>query len=251
VRKILRNCLVVLGLGASFGLNALPAISNADAVAAMKDALNEGIKSASSQLSVTDGYFGNALLKILLPPEAKSMVDSVAKIPKGQQLIDDVVLRLNRAAEDCAKDVVPIFVNAIATMSVDDGISILKGGDKAATAYLETKTRAALFDLYRPKVDAALDKPLVGDTSAKKSWDILCAAYNQAGKVANSSAKLMGKKEPMPPMSVDLAAYATNKALDGLFVKIGEEEAKIRKNPVSYASDTIKKVFGALKSGLF
>ena len=225
-------------------------VTNQEAIRALRDALVEGIKSAASQLSARDGYFGNAALKILLPPEAKPIVDSVSKIPQGRKLIDDVVLRLNRAAEEAAKEVVPIFTDAITSMTISDGIAIVKGGDTAATEYLEKKTRSKLFDLYRPKMDSALSKPLVADISAKKSWEILTTAYNRVGKVANSAAKLAGKKEPMPRVSVDLATYATNKGLDGLFAKIGEEEKKIRKNPLGYASAMIKKVFGALKDGL-
>lgn len=225
------------------------AITNQEAVAALKDALKEGVQSASRQLSVKDGYFGNALLKILLPPEARPMLDSVGKIPQGQKLIDDVVLRLNRSAEEAAKDVGPIFVDAITSMTVSDGIAIVKGGDRAATDYLESKTRKRLFDLYRPKVDSALSKPLVMEVSAKKAWETLSGAYNKAGTVANAAAKLAGKKEPMPRVTVDLASYATDKALDGLFRKISEEEVKIRKDPLKYASAMIKKVFGALKDG--
>lgn len=225
-------------------------VTNEDAIAALKDALKAGISSASQALSVPDGYFGNAALKILLPNEAKPLLDSVSKIPQGQKLIDDVVLRINRSAEDAAKDVVPIFVGAIAQMTISDGIAIVKGGDRAATAYLESKTRPQLMNLYRSKVAAALDKPLVMDISATKSWDTLTGAYNKVGRVPNQAARIAGKREPMPPVTVDLATYATGKALDGLFLKIGEEEGKIRKNPLDYASSMIKKVFGALKNGL-
>jgi len=225
-------------------------VTNDDAIAAMKDALKEGISSASSQLSVTNGYFGNAALKILLPTEAKKLVDSLSKIPQGQKLVDDVVLRLNRSAEDAAKDVVPIFVDAIKQMTVTDGLAIIKGGDRAATQYLEAKTRQSLMNLYRPKVNAALSKPLVMDISATKSWETLTGAYNRAGAIPNKAARITGKKEPMPAIEVDLATYATGKALDGLFLKIGEEEGKIRADPLKYTSAMIKKVFGALKNGL-
>ncbi len=225
-------------------------ITNADAIAAMKDALKEGIASASGKLSAPDGYFGDALLKIMLPPEAKPIIDSVGKIPQGQKYIDDVVLRLNRSAEEAAKEVVPIFVDAITGMTVADGFAIIKGHNRSATEYLESKTRPALLELYRPKVDAALAKPLLMNVSAKKSWETLSVSYNKVGQVANAAASLAGKTPPMPAVEVDLATYATNRALDGLFLKIGDEEQKIRDNPAAYASAIIKKVFGALKSGL-
>ena len=232
------------------GTQARSRVTNEDAIAALRDALKTGVSSASSRLSLTDGYFGDAAVKILMPPEAKPLIDSVSKIPQGQKLLDDVVLRINRSAEEAAKEVVPIFVDAIVSMTIQDGIAIVKGGDRAATTYLESKTRAKLMDLYRPKVDTALAKPLVMDVSAKKSWDVLTRAYNKAGTIPNQAARIAGKKEPMPAVTVDLATYATGKALDGLFLKIGEEEGKIRKNPLDYASSMIKKVFGALKNGL-
>ena len=226
-----------------------PVVTNEEAVSALRDALTEGIMSASAQLAAKDGYFGDSLLKILLPAEAKPMLDSVGKIPQGQRLIDDVVLRLNRCAEEAAKDVTPIFADAIASMTITDGVAIVRGGQRSATEYLSSKTRPRLFGLYRPKIDAALSKPLVMDVSAKKSWETLSAAYNKAGAIANPAARLAGRKEPMPPVNVDLADYATDKALDGLFSKIGDEEGKIRRNPLGYASAMIKKVFGALKDG--
>jgi len=227
-----------------------PRITNEEAIAALREALVEGAISASSTLSAKDGYFGNSLLKILLPPEAKPMIDSISKIPQGKKLVEDVVLRLNRSAEEAAKDVVPIFKDAIRAMTITDGIAIVKGGDRAATEYLERKTRSKLKNLYQPKVDTALARPLVAGISAKKSWNTLSTAYNKAGTYANGAATLAGKKKPMPPVEVDLAGYATDKALDGLFHMIAKEEKKIRDNPLKYTSDVIRKVFGALKKGL-
>lgn len=225
-------------------------VTNADAISALKEALVEGAKSASTTLSAENGYFGNELFKILLPPEAKPMVDSISKIPQGKKLVDDVVLRLNRSAEEAAKDVVPIFKDAITSMTITDGIAIVKGGDSAATDYLERKTRSRLHALYQPKVDAALAKPLVMKISAKKSWNTLSTAYNKAGTFVNAAAALKGSEEPMPAVNVDLAGYATDKALDGLFLMIAQEEGKIRENPLKYTSAIIQKVFGALKKGL-
>jgi hypothetical protein len=226
-----------------------PQITNDEAVQALRDALKAGIEAASKALSKTDGYFADAALKILLPPDAKNLVDNVSKIPQGKKLVDDVVLRLNRSAEEAAGGVVSIFVNAISGMSVSDGIAIVRGSDSAATDYLRKRTYDSLFNLFKPKVDEALGKPLVGGTSAKRAWEILVNAYNAAGKLPNEGAKALGKSAPMPPIDVDLARYATGKALDGLFSKIAEEEKKIRQNPLGYASKMIQKVFGARKDG--
>lgn len=225
--------------------------TNSEAIAAMKDALTEGIKSSSSQLSATDGYFGNAALKILLPDEADVMIDNIGKIPGGQKLVDDVILRLNRSAEEAAKEVVPIFTNVITGMSVSDGIAIVTGGENAATEYLREKTYSQLMDLYRPKVASALGKPLVAGISANSAWTTLTTNYNKVGAPLNKAATFIGKEEPMPEVAVDLATFATEKALDGLFSQIAEKEAEIRDNPLAYTSSMIKKVFGAVKQGLY
>ncbi len=251
IAVLFASCLSTLeSLAGSLGTGtARPAITNAEAVSALRDALKVGATSASEQLSVTDGYFGSEVLRILLPPEARPLIDNVGKIPQGQKLIDDVVLRLNRSAEEAAKDVVPIFTDAIMSMTIADGIAIIKGGDHAATDYFKSKTRPALYNLYRPKVDAALARPLVMNISAKRSWENLTTAYNRVGTLANSAAALAGRPAPMPAVQTDLAGWATNRALDGLFFKVAEEELKIRRNPLGYASDMIRKVFGALKDG--
>ena len=225
------------------------AFTNAEAISAMKDALNEGIKSASANLSKKDGYFGNSALKILLPEEAQPILNTLNKIPGGQSLVDDVVLRLNRSAEESAKEVTDIFAQAIKEMTVADGIKIVTGNNTAATEYLKSKTYSKLVSLYKPKVSSALNKPLVLNVSANKAWTNLTTSYNTVGAVPNKVAKLAGKTEPFPEVEVDLATYSTEKALDGLFVKIAEEEKVIRKNPLNYASSMIQKVFGAVKSG--
>ena len=225
------------------------AFTNAEAISAMKDALNEGIKSASANLSKKDGYFGNATLKILLPEEAQPILNTLNKIPGGQSLVDDVVLRLNRSAEESAKEVTSIFTQAIKEMTVSDGIKIVKGNNTAATEYLKSKTYSKLVSLYKPKVSSALNKPLVLNVSANKAWTNLTTSYNTVGAVPNKVAKAAGQKEPFPQVEVDLATYATEKALDGLFVKIAEKEKDIRKNPLNYASSMIQKVFGAVRNG--
>ena len=236
-------------LGSSSSSSSAAAFTNSEAITAMKDALNEGIKSASANLSKKDGYFGNAALKILLPEEAQPILNTLNKIPGGQSLVDDVVLRLNRSAEESAKEVTSIFTQAIKEMTVSDGIKIVKGNNTAATEYLKSKTYSKLVSLYKPKVSSALNKPLVLNVSANKAWTNLTTAYNTVGAVPNKVAKLAGKTEPFPEVEVDLATYSTEKALDGLFIKIAEEEKNIRANPLDYASSMIKKVFGAVKSG--
>lgn len=247
---IATSCISVDGLLPSDSKEAVPAYTNEEAIMALKDALKEGIKSASSNLSQENAYFGNAALKILLPEEARPILNTLEKIPGGQKMVDDVVLRLNRTAEESAKEVIDIFVNAITDMTVEDGIKIVRGSDTAATEYLKEKTYNQLVDLYRPKISSTLNKPLVYNVSANKAWTTLVTAYNKAGAVPNKLARAAGKAEPFPGVEVDLASYATEKALDGLFLKIAEEEKSIRENPMEYASEMINKVFNYVKQGI-
>ena len=227
-----------------------PAFTNIEAISAMKDALVEGITASSISLSATNGYFRDEALRILLPDEANVMMENIGKIPGGQMLVDDVVLRLNRSAEEAAKEVVPIFANVITEMTVSDGIAIVTGEEDAATQYLKEKTYSQLVDLYRPKISSALANPLVAGISADSAWTTLVTKYNQVGAPLNATAAILGKAAPMPEVEVDLATFATEKALNGLFSKIAEEEAFIRDNPMAYASSMIQKVFGAIKQGL-
>jgi hypothetical protein len=220
--------------------------TNAEAISALKDALSEGANSACANLAKPNGYFGDALAKILLPPEAKPIIDNLSQIPGGQKLVDDVVLRLNRSAEKAVTGAAPIFLKAITDMTIADGISIVRGSDTAATQYLKDKTYGGLVALFKPEISGALDEPLVAGISASTAWQSLASAYNKVGTIQNRVAKLAGKPEPMPEVDVDLAQYASGKAIDAAFLKVSAEEKKIRANPMAYTSAMIQKVFGAL-----
>ena len=224
--------------------------TNAEAITATKDALEEGIKAASSALSKENAYYKNEAIKILLPSEAEPILEVLSVIPGGSSLAEDVILRLNRTAEEAAKDTVSIFVTAIKSMTVSDGIKIVTGNKNAATEYLKEKCYDSLVNLYKPKVSSVLNKPLILNISANTAWTNLVTSYNKYASVPNYVARLAGKKEPFPAVEVDLAKYATEKALDGLFVKIAEEESKIRENPLQYASAMIQKVFSYVKKGM-
>ncbi len=223
--------------------------SNTEAVRALKEALRIGVRYAADDLHKEDGYYGNDLLKIMFPPEASVIIENIDRIPGGKKLLKDVVLRVNRSAENAAKEIVPIFTNAIKDMSIQDGINIVYGSNTAASEYLKEKCYKDLQDLFQPKLEACLKKPLVMGVSADKAWRRLVNAYNKAGKYVNIGARIMHEPAPMPHVSPDMSRFATEKALDGVFYKIGEEEAKIRKDPFEYASNIIQKVFGiALKN---
>jgi hypothetical protein len=204
----------------------LGSLSNQDIVSALRQALEIGAQNASGRLNATNGFFGNALIKVLMPPEAKKVENSLRSIGMGS-MVDKAILSMNRAAEDAAGQAVPIFVNAIRNMTITDGLNILRGGNGAATNFLRNGTTAALTNAFRPVIINSLSK--VGATSY---WGDVMKIYN----------RLPTTRQQINP---DLTAYVTERALNGLFVNIADEENKIRTNPAARVTDILKKVFGA------
>ena len=211
-----------------------------EVVSGLKEALEVGAKNAAGRLSVENGYFGDAAVKIMLPDEAKTIIDNISRIPGGEQLVEDVILRINRAAEDAAKEVAPIFVNSITSMTVRDAFNILKGADNAATSYLKATTYNDLHMLFRPKIQNSTEKKIIGNVSTKDSWVALTGKWNS---VANS---LAGKLAGLKPVNTDLDEYLTRKALEGMFSKVEIEELKIRKEVSARVTPLLKRVFGSL-----
>ncbi len=213
-------------------------LTQSEVVKGLKEALSIGAVSSVKVLNTTNGYFKDNAVKILLPNEAKVISENIKKIPGvGQKTIDDLVLRINRSAEDAAKEAKPIFINAISSMSIQDGMSILKGNNTAATTYLKNKTYNKLLSSFKPKINTSLNKKLVGNISTNKAWTQITTTYNKV-------APFIGK----PKVNTNLADYVAKKALNGLFLKVADEEKKIRANPYNYVSDIIKKVFGYAKN---
>lgn len=199
-------------------------LTTGDISAGLKEALQVGAKNAAGKLSSADGFFGNAALKILMPPEAQKLEKTLREYGMGKQ-VDDAILSMNRAAEDASKSATPIFVDAIKGMSITDAVGILKGSDTSATAYLKGKTTSQLTDAFKPVIQQSLDK-----VDATSYWATLTNYYNKIPFV---------KK-----INTDLAAYVTDKALVGMFLTVAQEEQKIRKDPVAQTTDILKKVFG-------
>lgn len=201
-------------------------LNNLDVASGLKEALNKGVEQGVQKLSVTDGFFKNLAVKILIPPDAQKIEKTLRNMGFGAD-VDQAILSMNRAAEDASKSAAPIFLNAIKSMSITDAMGILKGGDSSATTYLRTKTTAELTTAFTPVIKASLDK-----VDATKYWNTIVSKYNMVPFV---------KK-----MNPDLTAYVTEKALSGLFYEIALEEVAIRKNPVARTTDLLKKVFGGL-----
>ena len=203
--------------------------TQAQIVQGLKQALAIGTQNSTSRLSVVDGFFADAAVKILMPPEAQQVEKTLRQFGLGS-LVDKTILSLNRAAEDAAKSATPIFTNAIKQMTINDALSILQGGDFAATNYFKEKTTASLTAAFKPVIDQSLNK-----VDATKYWSDLFTTYN----------KFATKKVP-----ADLSAYVTQKAIDGIFYEVGLEEQKIRQDPTARVTDLLKKVFGSQQTQL-
>lgn len=201
-------------------------LSTEEVVAGLKEALSVGANNSASKLSAVDGFFANAAIKVLMPPEAKKVENALRTAGMGK-LVDDAILSMNRAAEDAAKSAAPIFLDAIKGMSFQDAMSILRGSDTAATGYLRGKTVPALTEAFRPVIEGSLEK-----TGATKHWKTVFETYN----------KLPTTFKKVNP---DLAGYVTDKGLSGIFYQVAEEEMKIRKDPAARVTDILKKVFGS------
>jgi len=196
-----------------------------------------GVDTAVVRLNVENGYYRDELIRIELPSETDEVVKYAKKVPGIDQLIDDLVLQINRSAEDAAAMAAPVFKEAILSMNVEDAWSILNGADSAATLYLKQNTYSKLVDLYQPIMKASLEKPLVANVSAMESWDKITGNWN---KFAGSFA---GKLLKVKTVNYDLATYSTRKALDGLFVKVADQEKEIRINADARVNSILKKVF--------
>lgn len=217
-------------------------LTQTEIVAGLKEALVVGTNKSVDILGATDGYYKDELVKILLPPEADIIVNNIGRVPGGQQLIDDVLLRINRAAEDAVSEAKPIFVNSIKSMTINDAFGILRGENNAATMYLHRTTYDGLYNLYRPKIQTSLDKKLVGNVSTSQSWNTLTSKWNEV------AGTLVGQVAGLKPVNTQLDEYLTGKALDGLFLKIEDEEKLIRENPAARVTALLKRVFGSADS---
>jgi hypothetical protein len=213
-------------------------LTNKEVIDGLRQALVIGSDSAASRLSAIDGYYRDALVKILLPEEAEIITRNLSLIPGGEKLVEDVILRINRAAEDAAREAAPVFARAVTGMSISDGFAILRGEKDAATQYLREQTYYELFNLYQPKIQASLDKPVIGNISANESWVTLTSQWN---RLATSA---VGRMSDLKTVDVKLDSYLTNQALDGLFLKLATEEEKIRTNPTARVTELLRRVFG-------
>lgn len=230
-------------------------VTDSEIIKGLKEALRVGTDSSVSIVSALDGYYKDELIKILLPEEAQVVYEALDDPQAGpileavgvDNLVEEVVAGINHSAEYAADSVAPIFWNAITGITISDGKKILYGADNEATVYLQGQTNNDIKGLFKPILQGWLDKPLFGkSTSTNDLWVSLTTTYNDAaGSIAGQVAGI----QPIPNESTTeeyLADHSTQKALDGLFVKVADEEKKIRDNPLERVTDILKKVFGLL-----
>jgi len=206
-----------------------PSLTNGEVISGLKEALTVGIINSVSLTSVTDGFLKNSSIRLPFPDEAIKVKQKALDWGLDGQ-VDKFETTLNRAAEEATKEALPIFKDAIIGMSIQDGFSILKGGEGAATKFLSDNTNAALISAFTPKVEAAISKVKLTDV-----WNPIVTRYNTAMNFTG------GDK-----INPDLNQYITERAISGLFKMVAIEENKIRKDPMARVSDLLQKVFGSI-----
>jgi Protein of unknown function (DUF4197) len=206
--------------------SSVDALSDSEVTGGLKTALNQGVEKAVDSLGLVNGFFGNKEVKIPLP-------ESLQKVEKGMKLIgmgkqsDELVLKMNRAAEEAVPEAKALLINSIKQMSLADAKAILTGPEDAATQYFKKTTSTQMGEKFLPIVTKATEKVQLAQT------------YNKYAEMG-SQFGVVDKED------ANIERYVTNKALDGLYLMIAKEEAAIRKDPLGQASSILKKVFGAV-----
>jgi len=200
-------------------------ITQTEAGNGIKEALSQGLVNAVLHLNKEDGFFKDALYKVLLPPDAKKIENTLRNLGFSS-MVDKAILQINRAAEDAAGYAKPIFADAIKSMTINDAIGLLKNGDTSATHFFREKTTAKLIAAFLPVIKSSLDK-----VDATKYYGDMVSKYN--------SLPLVKKVNP------DLPGFVTDRATFALFDLVAGEEKNIRQNVAARSTDLLKKVFGA------
>lgn len=237
MKKLIYPSLIVLALGASActatdiqrtvdgvlaGTTGAP-VTQSEVASGLRQALEVGIKNGANQAAQTDGFYKNSLIRIPFPKDVQRVENTLRQVGLGKE-VDKFILTLNRGAEDAAMSAVPIFVSAIKQMTISDAWSILKGDKDAATQFLKRTTSQQLYNAFNPIMVKSLEK-----TNATKYYSDLVNQYNKI--------PLTQKVNP------NLDDYATQKAIEGLFVLVAQEEANIRENPFARTTELLRRVF--------
>lgn len=199
-------------------------LSEGDAASGVRAALERGAQAALANLGRTDGFLGNPLVRIELPGALRDAARLLRTTGQGKR-IDDLVTSMNRAAEQAMPEARQLLVSTVRSLSVEDAVRIVRGGDDAVTRFFEDKTRSPLTSKFLPIVTKATERQ-----SLSEKYNAVAGKASGFGLLRKEDANLQG--------------YVTDKALDGLYLMIGQEEKKIRQDPVGTGSAILKKVFG-------
>ncbi len=222
ITATLSSCDVLSNLPTSTGVGG---ITQQEAALGIKDALGQGLNRSVFQLNAVDGFFKDAAYKILLPPDAKKIENTLRTIGLGS-MVDKAILQINRGAEDAAGFAKPIFIDAIKSMTLQDAIGLVKNGDTSATHFFRVKTNQKLMDAFMPVINASLDK-----VDATKYYGDIVSKYNNLPTTFKK-------------INPDLAAFVTERATLAMFDLIAKEEVNIRTNFAARSTDILKRVFG-------
>ena len=221
----LGSCETLQQVANAAGVSTGVGISNTEAAAGIKEALGQGITKSVLQLNNTDGFFRDELYKVLLPPEARKIENTLRDLGFNS-LVDKAILQINRGAEDAAGYAKPIFVEAIKNMTLSDAIGLIRNGDTSATHFFREKTTLKLLEAFRPVIAASLQK-----VDATKYYGDMVSKYNNFPTTFKK-------------LNPDLTKYVTQKATDALFNLIAKEEINIRTNFAARTTDILRRVFG-------
>ncbi len=205
-------------------------LSNHEVISGLKEALNVGITNSVNVASITDGFLKNSAIRLPFPQDAIKVKEKAMEWGLSGQ-VEKFEITLNRAAEDATKAALPIFKQAILNMTIQDGFTILNGGEGAATRFLQNATTQQLIAAFSPRVQESISK-----VKLTEYWAPIIDKYNVAMALTG------GQK-----LNPDLNAYVTERAITGLFKLVEQEENKIRKDPAARVTEILQKVFGSLK----
>ncbi len=231
MKKLITLCALTIALSSCDVLSNLPTstglggITQQEAALGIKDALGQGLNRSVFQLNSVDGFFKDAAYKILLPPDAKKIENTLRTIGFGS-MVDKAILQINRGAEDAAGFAKPIFIDAIKSMTLQDAIGLVRNGDTSATHFFRVKTNQKLMDAFMPVINASLAK-----VDATKYYGDLVSKYNNLPTTFKK-------------INPDLASFVTERATLAMFDLIAKEEVNIRTNFAARSTDILKKVFG-------
>lgn len=228
MKKLLVIISLSIGLTGCDVLSKLPTVggvTEAEAAEGIKEALSQGLVKAVLQLNKEDGFFKDAFYKILMPPDAKKIENTLRDVGLGK-MVDKAILQINRAAEDAAGFAKPIFVDAIKNMTLSDAIGLVRNGDTSATHFFRVKTTEKLIAAFQPVIKASLDK-----VQATKYYGDMVNTYNNFPTTLRK-------------INPDLPSFVTSRASDALFDMVAKEEINIRQNIAARTSELLRKVFG-------